>query len=223
MAAPCNYQILSCRAANELTQCNDRLLTNIVRWPEGNTYKLTMVSREREHSGARTSGSHPASRILASCSSGRVKQSSCAKPRKLNDRNQTQFVAVLESGAYATRQLHRRCAEADLIETAPASGEHNPTADLGIVVVPKDASQLATLQETMGRLSPARRSELYALMRVRHSQIAAEKWNREDVCRQLFPLGEALHDDNAGPIKTRRHATAAGSALWRCLRSQRPE
>jgi hypothetical protein len=68
--------------------------------------------------------------------------------------------------------------EADLTETRPVRGEHNPTADLGFVGVPEDASQLTMLREAIGRLSPAGRSELYALMRVGQGQIAARKWSQ---------------------------------------------
>lgn len=98
--------------------------------------------------------------------------------KELN-RDQAQFVAVLARAARAQRDSSiAGVPEADLSETKPARGEHNPTADLGFVAVPEDAPQLMMLREAIGRLSPAGRSELYALMRVGQGQIAAKKWNR---------------------------------------------
>ena len=94
-------------------------------------------------------------------------------------REQAQLVAVLARAARAQRDSSiAGVPEADLIETKPARGEHNPTADLGFVAVPEDAPQLMMLREAIGILSPAGRSELYALMRVGQGQIAAKKWNR---------------------------------------------
>jgi len=98
--------------------------------------------------------------------------------KELN-REQAQLVAVLARAARAQRDSSiAGVPEADLIETKPARGEHNPTADLGFVAVPEDAPQLMMLREAIGILSPAGRSELYALMRVGQGQIAAKKWNR---------------------------------------------
>ena len=98
--------------------------------------------------------------------------------KELN-RDQVQFVAVLARTARARRDSTiAGVPEADLTETKPARGEHNPTADLGFVAVPEDALQLMMLREAIGTLSPAGRSELYALMRVGQGQIAAKKWNR---------------------------------------------
>jgi hypothetical protein len=97
--------------------------------------------------------------------------------KELN-RDQAQFVAMLARAARAQRDSSiAGVPEADLTETKPARGEHNPTADLGLVAVPGDAPQLVMLREAIGGLSPAGRSELYALMRVGQGQIAAKKWN----------------------------------------------
>ena len=95
------------------------------------------------------------------------------------NRDQAQFVAMLARAARTQRDSALAgVPEADLTETKPARGEHNPTADLGFVAVREDASQLTMLRETISQLSPAGRSELYALMRVGQGQIAAKKWNR---------------------------------------------
>jgi hypothetical protein len=99
----------------------------------------------------------------------------------LNELNadQAQFVAVLAKAARMQRDSAlAEVREADLTETTPARGEHNPTADLGFVALPEDASQLTMLREAVGALTPVGRSELYALMRVGQGQLAAKKWNR---------------------------------------------
>jgi hypothetical protein len=98
--------------------------------------------------------------------------------KELN-RDQAQFVAVLAKAARVQRDAAiAEVREADLVETKPARGEHNPTADLGFVALPEDASQLTMLREAVDALTPAGRSELYALMRVGEGQLAAKKWNR---------------------------------------------
>jgi hypothetical protein len=95
------------------------------------------------------------------------------------NRDQAQFVAVLAKAARMQRDAAiAEVREADLTETKAAGGEHNPTADLGFVALPEDASQLTMLREAVGALTPVGRSELYALMRVGQGQLAAKKWNR---------------------------------------------
>jgi Protein of unknown function (DUF3775) len=86
--------------------------------------------------------------------------------------------AARKSGTHATCSSIAGVPEADLTEMKPARGIHNPTAELCFVGVPEDASQLMMLRETIGQLSAAGRSELYALMRVGEGRIAAQKWNR---------------------------------------------
>jgi hypothetical protein len=95
------------------------------------------------------------------------------------NRDQAQFVAVLAKAARMQRDAAlAEVREADLAEIKPARGEHNPTADLGFVALPEDASQLTMLREAVGALTPVGRSELYALMRVGQGQLAAKKWHR---------------------------------------------
>jgi hypothetical protein len=98
--------------------------------------------------------------------------------RELN-RDQAQFVAMLARAARTQRDSSiAGVPEADLTEIKPARGEHNPTADLGYVALPEDASQLTMLRDAIGALQPEGRSELYVLMRVGQGQLAAKKWNR---------------------------------------------
>ena len=98
--------------------------------------------------------------------------------RELN-RDQAQFVAMLAKAARMQRDSSiAEVREADLAETKPARGEHNPTAGLGFVALPEDASQLTMLREAVDALTPAGRSELYALMRLGQGELAAKKWNR---------------------------------------------
>ncbi len=94
--------------------------------------------------------------------------------KELN-RDQAQFVAVLAKAARMERDAFLvEVRESDLTETKPARGEHNPTADLGFVAVPEDASQLMMLRDAVDALTPAGRSELYALMRVGRGELAAK-------------------------------------------------
>ena len=98
--------------------------------------------------------------------------------RELN-RDQAQFVAMLAKAARMQRDSSiAEVREADLAETKPARGEHNPTAGLGFVALPEDASQLTMLRDAVDALTPAGRSELYALMRVGQGELAAKKWHR---------------------------------------------
>jgi hypothetical protein len=95
------------------------------------------------------------------------------------NRDQAEFVALLAKAARMQRDASIvEVREADLAEPKPARGEHNPTADLGFVALPEDASQLTMLREAVDSLTPAGRSELYALMRVGQGDLAAKKWNR---------------------------------------------
>jgi hypothetical protein len=95
------------------------------------------------------------------------------------NRDQAEFVALLAKAARMQRDAAiAEVREADLAEPKPARGEHNPTADLGFVALPEDASQLAMLREALDTLTPAGRSELYALMRVGQGNLAAKTWHR---------------------------------------------
>ena len=97
--------------------------------------------------------------------------------KELN-RDQAQFVAVLAKVARAQRDAFiARVPENDLSQIKPARGEHNPTAALGFTAFPADASQDATLRESIETLSSGGRSELYALMRIGQGDLAAQKWH----------------------------------------------
>jgi hypothetical protein len=98
--------------------------------------------------------------------------------KELN-RDQAEFVAVLAKAVRMQRDSSiAEVREGDLAEPKPARGEHNPTAALGLVALPEDASQLTMLRDAVGSLTPAGRSELYALMRVGQGDLAAKKWRR---------------------------------------------
>jgi Protein of unknown function (DUF3775) len=95
------------------------------------------------------------------------------------NRDQAHFVAVLARTARARRDMSiAGVPEADLTETKPARGEHNPTAELGFTALPDDAPQLMMLREAISALSAAGRSELYTLMRIGQGELAAKSWNR---------------------------------------------
>jgi hypothetical protein len=98
--------------------------------------------------------------------------------KELN-RDQAEFVAVLAKTARMQRDSSiAEVREADLAEPTRARGEHNPTADLGFVALPEDAPQLTMLRDAVDSLTPAGRSELYALMRMGQGDLAAKKWHR---------------------------------------------
>jgi hypothetical protein len=95
------------------------------------------------------------------------------------NRDQAEFVAVLAKAVRAQRDSSiTEVREADLAEPKPARGEHNPTAQLGFVALPEDAQQLTMLREAVDSLTPAGRSELYALMRLGQGDLAVKKWHR---------------------------------------------
>jgi len=95
------------------------------------------------------------------------------------NRDQAQFVAMLARAARTQRDSALAgVPEADLTETKPARGEHNPTAALGFAPVPAEASQITALRDAIAGLSPAERSELYTLMRIGQGDLGAKKWHR---------------------------------------------
>lgn len=92
---------------------------------------------------------------------------------------QARWVAILAKAAREDRDaLLGNVAEDDLSRTTPMRGERNPTAALGFDPLPPDADTVAALREAIGSLSPAARSELYALMRLGQGHLAAGKWRR---------------------------------------------
>jgi len=98
--------------------------------------------------------------------------------KELN-RDQVQFVALLAKAARTQRDAFiASVPEDDLGEMKSARGEHNPTAALGFTAFPVDGSQVTALREAIDTLSSAGRSELYALMRIGQSELAAQKWHR---------------------------------------------
>jgi hypothetical protein len=141
--------------------------------------------------------------------------------KELN-RDQAQFVAVLAKAARTQRDVSLvEVREADLTEMKPARGQHNPTADLGFVALPEDASQLTMLREAVDALTPAGRSELYALMRVGQGELAAKKWNRgltealmlgdDIVTASLLEDPDLSRSSHEGPIRSETgHLTDLG-------------
>jgi hypothetical protein len=94
------------------------------------------------------------------------------------DVDQARFIAVLARLARAQRdELLGNVAEADIAETTPAKGEHNPTADLGFDPLGADAAQTTNLADAVGALSATARAELYTLMRIGQGDLAAKKWH----------------------------------------------
>jgi hypothetical protein len=93
--------------------------------------------------------------------------------------DQAQFVAILAKAARAQRdQLLGNVAEDDLGGVVPGRGEHNPTAALGFEPLSPEAPQTSALRDAIATLSPAARSELYALMRIGQGHLGARQWHR---------------------------------------------
>jgi hypothetical protein len=104
------------------------------------------------------------------------------EPNMLKDLHvdQARFIALLANTARAQRDaLLGNVAENDLDGPTPGRGEHNPTAELGVDVLPADVSQpVAALREAISSLSEPARLELYALMRIGQGHLAAKQCDR---------------------------------------------
>jgi hypothetical protein len=118
--------------------------------------------------------------------------------RELNV-DQARWVAVLAKAARQDRDaLLGNVAEDDLSRTTPMRGERNPTAALGFDPLPPDALTVMALREAIGSLSPAARSELYALMRLGQGHLAPRNWRRglaEAVAAGDQTIAAAVMDD----------------------------
>jgi hypothetical protein len=98
---------------------------------------------------------------------------------KVLNPDQVRFVALLAKRARVQRDSFLgNVAEDDLVELKAARGEHNPTAELGFAPVPAASAQLTALHDAIAGLTPAARSELFALMRVGQGDLAAQKMYR---------------------------------------------
>ena len=92
---------------------------------------------------------------------------------------QTRFIGLLAKIARDERDaLLGNVAQDDLGEPKPGRGNHNPTAALGFEPLPPDSLQVLALQEAIASLSPAARSELYALMRIGQGHLGAKNWDK---------------------------------------------
>lgn len=80
--------------------------------------------------------------------------------------------------------------EADLGEPPAARGEHNPTAGLGFSPLPRNAPPLQALQDAVNALSRAARSELFALVRIGQSDLAADDW--DGLIAEAVTLGDEM-------------------------------
>jgi hypothetical protein len=92
--------------------------------------------------------------------------------------DQARWIAILAKAARMARdQLLGNVPEQDLARTTPTRGERNPLAAIGLDSLPSETSTVTALQEAIASLSPAARSELYALMRIGQGQVAPRKWH----------------------------------------------
>jgi len=91
---------------------------------------------------------------------------------------QVRIIALLAKTARQQRDSFLGNVEDDLVESKPARGEHDPTAELGFEPVPADLPQITALREAIAGLTPAARSELFTLMRVGQGDLAVQKFYR---------------------------------------------
>ena len=91
---------------------------------------------------------------------------------------QVRFVALLAKAARLQRDSFLGKVEDGLVESKPARGEHDPTAELGFDPVPAGSPQIAALREAIAGLTAAGRSELFALMRIGQGDLAVQKFYR---------------------------------------------
>jgi len=101
---------------------------------------------------------------------------------------QVRFVALLAKAARAERDSFLGNVEDELVESKPARGEHDPTAELGFEPVPAELPQIAALREAVAGLTAEARSELFTLMRVGQGDLAAQKFFRGT--REAEALGD---------------------------------
>jgi hypothetical protein len=104
------------------------------------------------------------------------------EPNMLKDLHvdQARYIARIANTARAQRDaLLGNVAEDDLDGPTPGRGERNPTAELGVDVLPADVSKpVAALREAINSLSVPARRELYALMRIGQGHLAVQQYDR---------------------------------------------
>jgi hypothetical protein len=91
---------------------------------------------------------------------------------------QVRFVALLAKTARTQRDSFLGNVEDGLVDSKPARGEHDPTAELGFDPVTEGSPQIAALREAIAGLTVAGRSELFALMRIGQGDLAVQKFYR---------------------------------------------
>ncbi|MGO9172099.1 MAG: DUF3775 domain-containing protein [Rhodomicrobium sp.] len=91
---------------------------------------------------------------------------------------QVRFVAVLAKTARAQRDSFLGKVEDGLVDSKPARGEHDPTAELGFDPVTEGSPQIAALREAIAGLKAEGRSELFALMRIGQGDLAVQEFCR---------------------------------------------
>lgn len=64
------------------------------------------------------------------------------------------------------------------IEEQPARGEHNPTADLGLDVVPEGNPARTALEEALSALPPAVLHELWSVVLIGRGDYGVKDWER---------------------------------------------
>lgn len=91
-------------------------------------------------------------------------------------------VKALAAKARAVREARDRALsgirDATFAEPRPARGVHNPAAELGLDILPRDEPSRLALENALAALPPSARRELWALVLVGRGDCAANNWER---------------------------------------------
>jgi hypothetical protein len=102
---------------------------------------------------------------------------------------QAQRIAELANAARKARDgLLGNVPEKTVGDPPAARGEHNPTATLGYSPLSPGAPSLRELQSAVDSLEPAARAELFAVLRIGQSDLAAGDW--EGLLEEADLLGD---------------------------------
>ncbi|MEE9589274.1 MAG: DUF3775 domain-containing protein [Hyphomicrobiaceae bacterium] len=98
--------------------------------------------------------------------------------RQLTEEQVRQIAALAKAVRKARDGLLDNVPDEDMGEPPAARGEHNPTAAFALDPLPPDDPSVAALQQALGALTSAARSELFVLMRMGQGDFAINDWDR---------------------------------------------
>jgi len=98
--------------------------------------------------------------------------------RQLTEEQVQQIAALAKTVRKSRDALLDNVPDEDMGEPPAARGEHNPTAAFALDPLPPDDPSVAALQQALGALTSAARSELFVLMRMGQGDFAINDWDR---------------------------------------------